>query len=142
MKSVETKIGRVIVGKILPGEDLIDAVTEIVKKHEIKSGLINIIGALKQFTIGYFNLHTKQYNFKTFNEDVELISCMGNVAYKEGEPMIHLHVTVGKDDFSMLAGHLSQPSIISVTGEVYIYEIAQKLNRVNDPQFDLSLIDL
>lgn len=142
MKSVETKIGRVIVGKILPGEDLIDAVTEIVKKHEIKSGLINIIGALKQFTIGYFNLHTKQYNFKTFNEDVELISCMGNVAYKDGEPMIHLHVTVGKDDFSMLAGHLSQPSIISVTGEVYIYEIAQKLNRVNDPQFDLSLIDL
>jgi len=142
MKSVETKIGRVIVGKILPGEDLIDAVTEIVKKYEIKSGLINIIGALKQFTIGYFNLHTKQYNFKTFNEDVELISCMGNVAYKEGEPMIHLHVTVGKDDFSILAGHLSQPSIISVTGEVYIYEIAQKLNRVNDPQFDLSLIDL
>lgn len=142
MKSVETKIGRVIVGKILPGEDLIDAVTEIVKKHEIKSGLINIIGALKQFTIGYFNLHTKQYNFKTFNEDVELISCMGNVAYKDGEPMIHLHVTVGKDDFSILAGHLSQPSIISVTGEVYIYEIAQKLNRVNDPQFDLSLIDL
>ena len=142
MKSVETKIGRVIVGKILPDEDLIDAVTEIVKKHEIKSGLINIIGALKQFTIGYFNLHTKQYNFKTFNEDVELISCMGNVAYKDGEPMIHLHVTVGKDDFSILAGHLSQPSIISVTGEVYIYEIAQKLNRVNDPQFDLSLIDL
>jgi predicted DNA-binding protein with PD1-like motif len=142
MKSVETKIGRVIVGKILPGEDLIDAVTEIVKKHEIKSGLINIIGALKQFTIGYFNLHTKQYNFKTFNEDVELISCMGNVAYKEGEPMIHLHVTVGKGDLSVLAGHLSQPSIISVTGEIYIYEIAQKLNRVNDPQFDLSLIDL
>ncbi len=142
MKSIETKIGRVIVGKILPGEDLINAVTEIIKKHEIKSGLINIIGALKQFTIGYFNLHTKQYNFKTFNEDVELISCMGNVAYKDGEPMIHLHVTIGKDDFSILAGHLSQPSIISVTGEVYIYEIAQKLNRVNDPQFDLSLIDL
>lgn len=142
MKSIETKIGRVFVARIMPDEDLIDAIKEIVKKHNIKAGLINVIGALKKFTVGYFDLNTKEYEFKTFEEDVELISSMGNISYKDGEPIIHMHISVGKDDYGIIGGHLSQPSIISITGEVYIYEIAQKLNRVNDPQFNLSLLEL
>ena len=142
MKSIETKIGRVIVARLMPDEDLIDAIKEIVRKYNIKAGLINVIGALKKVTIGFFDLKTKEYNFKTFEEDVELISCMGNIAYKDEEPIIHLHVSVGKDDFSIIGGHLSQPSIISVTGEVYVYEIGQKLNRSTDPQFNLSLLEL
>ena len=126
----------------MPDEDLIDAIKEIVKKHNIKAGLINVIGALKKFTVGYFDLNTKEYKFKTFEEDVELISSMGNISYKDGEPIIHMHISVGKDDYGIIGGHLSQPSIISITGEVYIYEIAQKLNRVNDPQFNLSLLEI
>ena len=142
MKSIETKIGRVIVARLMPDEDLIDAIKEIVRKYNIKAGLINVIGALKKFTIGFFDLKTKEYNFKTFEEDVELISCMGNIAYKDEVPIIHLHISVGKDDFGIIGGHLSQPSIISITGEVYVYEIAQKLNRSTDPQFNLSLLEL
>ena len=142
MKSISVNVGRVIVGKIEPGEDVFDAINEVVKKHKIKAGLINIIGALKKFTIGYFDLKTQKYNFKTFEEDVELISCMGNISYKDGEPIIHIHVAVGREDFSVIGGHLSQPSIISITGEVYIYEISQQLNRANDPHFNLSLLDL
>ena len=142
MKSIESKAGRVIVGKIEPNEDLIDSIVKIVKKHEIKSGFISVIGALKKTTIGYFNIETKQYNFKTIDEDVELISCTGNLSYKDGDPLIHLHVTIGREDYSLLGGHLSQPSIVSITGEVYIYEISHKLNRVTDPKLDLSLLDL
>jgi len=142
LKSTETAVGRVIVAKIEPNEDLFDAIKELIKKHKIKSGLINVIGALKQFTIGYFDIEKKKYNFKTFDEDIELISCMGNIAFKDNEPIIHLHVSVGKDDYSIIGGHLSQPSVVSITAEVFIYEVNQTLTRANDPQFDLSLLDL
>jgi hypothetical protein len=142
LKSTEIAVGRVIVAKIEPNEDLFDAIKELIKKHKIKSGLINVIGALKQFTIGYFDIEKKKYNFKTFDEDIELISCMGNIAFKDNEPIIHLHVSVGKDDYSIIGGHLGQPSVVSITAEVYIYEINQTLTRANDPQFDLSLLDL
>ncbi|MFX1395179.1 MAG: PPC domain-containing DNA-binding protein [Promethearchaeota archaeon] len=142
MKSIETNIGRVIVARVMPNEDLIDATKDIVKNHDVKAGLINIIGAFKIFTIGYFDLSTKEYNFKTFEEDVELISCMGNVSYKDGDPLIHIHVSVGKDNYNIIGGHLSQPSIISITAEVFIYEIDQKLNRVNEQPFNLSLLEL
>ncbi|MEJ2250418.1 MAG: DNA-binding protein [Candidatus Lokiarchaeota archaeon] len=142
MKSIESKLNRVIVSRVFPGEDLIDAITEMVKKHDIKSGLINVIGALNKFTIGYFDIDNKEYLFKTFEENVELVNCMGNVAFKDGDPIIHLHFQVGRQDYSILGGHLGKPSIVSVTGEVYIYEIDTRIPRKNDPNFDLSLLDL
>lgn len=142
MKSLETKVTRVIVGKIEPGEDLVDSIISLVKKYNIKSGFVKCIGALKTFTIGFFIIDSKEYKMKTFNENVELISGMGNIAFKDGEPIIHLHVSLGRSDYSVIGGHLSKPSIVSVTGEVSIFEIDKKINRVNDPQFDLSLLEL
>ncbi|TXT60317.1 MAG: hypothetical protein BAJALOKI3v1_930010 [Promethearchaeota archaeon] len=142
MKSKETNATRVIIGRVMPDEELTDAITELVEKYKVKSGLINVIGALKKFTIGYFNIDTKEYQFKTFEEPVELVSCMGNVAYKDGKPMVHLHFMVAREDYSILGGHLGQPSIVSVTGEVYIYETDETITRADEPQFDLSLLNL
>ena len=142
MKNIETKIKRVIVGKIEPNEDLINSILNLVKKKNIKSGFIKCIGALKKFTIGFFEMDSKKYKMETFEENVELISCIGNIAYKDNEPLIHLHVTLGRCDYSVIGGHLSTPSIVSVTGEAFIFEIDQELNRLNDPQFDLSLLSI
>ncbi len=129
MRSIETNMERVFIGRIMPDEDLFDAITEMVKKYEIKAGLINVIGALKKTTMGYFNLNSRKHELTTLVEPVELISCMGNLAWNGDEPVIHLHVTIGKEDYSIMGGHLSQPSIISITAEVYIYEIDQKIIR-------------
>lgn len=142
MKSIETKSKRIIIAKIEPNEDLIDSIINLVKKYDINSGVINCIGALKKFTIGFYDINSKNYKLKTFEEYVELISCIGNLSYKDKEPIIHLHVSLGRSDFSVIGGHLSQPSIISVTGEVKIFEIDQKLFRAEDSQFNLSLLNL
>ncbi|MFX1378824.1 MAG: PPC domain-containing DNA-binding protein [Promethearchaeota archaeon] len=142
MRSIETKIKRIIVAKIEPNEDLIDSIVDLVKIYNVKSGLVNCIGALKKFTIGFYEINSKSYKMETFDENVELISCMGNISYKNKEPIIHLHVSLGRKDYSVIGGHLSQPSIISVTGEIKILEIDQELNRAEDRQFKLSLLDL
>lgn len=140
MKSIETTITRVIVGKIEPDEDLINSIINIVKDYNIKSGLVNCIGALKKITIGYFDIESKEYLTRTIEEYVELVSCMGNITYIDGNPIIHLHASIGARDYSIIGGHLIQPSIVSITGEVYILEIDRKIKRVTDPQFGLSLL--
>ncbi|MFW9820537.1 MAG: PPC domain-containing DNA-binding protein [Candidatus Thorarchaeota archaeon] len=142
MRSIESNSKRIIVAKIEPNEDLIDSIVTLVNKYNIKSGIINCIGALKKFTIGFYDINSRDYNLKTFEEYVELISCIGNISYKDKDPVIHLHVSLGRSDYTVIGGHLSQPSIISVTGEVKIIEIEQKLLRAEDPQFKLSLLDL
>jgi predicted DNA-binding protein with PD1-like motif len=142
LKSKETNISRIIVGRVYPDEDLIDSIISIVKKHDIKGGLINIIGAFKKVTIGYYDIEKKDYNLITIDMDLELVSCIGNIAWKEGEPLVHLHISVGKSDYSIIGGHLSQPSIVSITAEVYILEVADQINRVIDNPFNLSLLNL
>jgi predicted DNA-binding protein with PD1-like motif len=142
LKSLETKNRRVIFGKVEPEEDLMESIIDMVNKHNIKSGIINCIGALKKFTIGFFEIDSKEYKLETFNENVELITCLGNIAFKDNEPIIHLHASLGRKDYSVIGGHLAKPSIVSVTGEVCIFETDEKLNRVNDPQFDLSLLSI
>ena len=142
MISKETKISRVIVGRVYPDEDLIDSIISIVKLHKIKGGLVNIIGAFKKVTIGYFDIEKKDYNLKVVEEDLELVSCMGNIAWKDGEPMVHLHISVGKGDYSIIGGHLSQPCIVSITAEVYIFEVEDQIERATDSEFNLSLLNL
>ncbi|MFX1377067.1 MAG: PPC domain-containing DNA-binding protein [Promethearchaeota archaeon] len=142
MRSIESHFERVIVGKVEPDEDLITSIIEMIKKFNIKSGLINSIGALKKFTLGYFDFDSKEYLKKNFEENVELVSCMGNISYKEGVPIVHLHASIGIKDYTIFGGHLFQPSITSITCEVYIVEIDKKLNRIEDPQLGLSLLNI
>jgi predicted DNA-binding protein with PD1-like motif len=142
LRSIEAKIKRVIVGKVEPNEDLIEAIIKMVQNHNVQSGLINCIGALKKFTIGYFNIDTKIYERKTFVENIELVSCIGNIAFMDNEPIIHLHISIGNREYSVMGGHLFQPAIVSITGEVYIFEIDQKLYRESDLKFNLSLLNL
>ena len=142
MRFIESKIKRVIVGKVEPDEDLIDSIIKMIKNCDIKSGLINCIGALKSFTLGYFDFESKEYLRKQYNKYVELVTCMGNISFKDGEPIVHLHASLGTKEYGMLGGHLFQPSIVSITGEVYIFEIDKKLNRVVDSQFGLTLLDI
>ena len=142
MKSTEAKIKRIIFAKVEAEEDLMDSIIKMVRKHNIKSGFINCIGALKKFTIGFYEIDTKNYKIETFNENVELLTCMGNITYNDGEPIIHLHVSLGRRDYEVIGGHLSKPSIVSVTGEVCIIETDKKFNRANDPQFDLLLLNM
>ncbi|MFX1479683.1 MAG: PPC domain-containing DNA-binding protein [Promethearchaeota archaeon] len=131
-----------MVGKVEPDEDIIESIIQMIKKHDIKSGLVNCIGALKQFTIGYFDINTKEYLSKTFNEYIELISCIGNISFMDDKPVVHLHISIGRRDYTMIGGHLIQPSIVSITGEVYILEIDRTLERSRDPLFDLSLLKI
>lgn len=140
MKSIETRITRVIIGKIEPDEDLINSIINLVKEYKIKSGLVNCIGALKKITIGYFDIESKEYLTRTIEEYVELVSCIGNITFKDENPIIHLHASIGARDYSIIGGHLIQPSIVSITGEVFILEIDRKIKRATDPQFGLSLL--
>jgi len=142
LKDLETKISRVIVVKLEPGDELLTSLSKIVKTYKIKSGFINCIGALKKFTLGYYDLDLNEYKMETFSENVELVSCIGSVSYKDGEPIIHIHISIGRRDYSVLGGHLGKPSIVSITGEVSIFEIDKKLIRELDPQSGLALLKL
>lgn len=48
------------------------------------------------FTLRYFDLEKQDYHENKIDEQVEVISLVGNVALKDGKPKIHAHVVEAK----------------------------------------------
>lgn len=58
------KVRRVIQGRIYKGADLIKSLTEIVKKENIKAGIITGIEALSRAVLGHYDQNQKRYIVK------------------------------------------------------------------------------
>src|SRR5580693_134476 len=57
------------------------------------------VGALSSLRLGWFSWETKKYEPSVIlNEQVELVSLIGDVALKDGKPMVHAHAVIGKKD--------------------------------------------
>jgi uncharacterized protein len=64
---------------------------------------------------------------------------IGDVALKDGEPVVHAHAVVGKKDGTALGGHLLKAHI-RPTCEVVLTESPVHLRKFIDPESGLALI--
>ena len=100
-------------------EPVMKTLTEFCRKNGIQNGEISGIGAVKNIEIGAFDPGSKSYIHKKFDKTHELISCMGNITLKDGEPFIHAHITFGDHDMNVKGGHVFAMTV-AVVGEFYI----------------------
>src|SRR5580692_11273827 len=99
------------------------------------------IGALSSAKVGWFNWETKKYETAAeFDEQVEVLSLIGDVALKDGQPVVHAHLIVGRRDGSAHGGHLLE-AYVRPTLEVVLTESAKSLRKVVDPESGLALIE-
>jgi len=67
----------------------------LASEQKLASASFKAIGALSRVKLGWLNWQTKQYEPSVFlEEQVELLSLIGDVAVKDGEPQVHAHVVV------------------------------------------------
>jgi predicted DNA-binding protein with PD1-like motif len=123
------------------GEEVMDGLTSFARMNGILSGYFMGIGAFSDVVLGYFDLDKKDYKKIPVNEQVELLSLVGNIALYEGEPKIHAHVVVGKSDGTAHGGHLVEAHV-RPTLEVVIIESPEHFQRKIDQETCLPLIDL
>ena len=74
-------------------------------------------------------------------EQVEVLCFTGNIVEKDGKPMLHAHVVVGKADGTAPGGHFLKGRVWP-TLEMIIFETRAHLRRVHDEETGLPLIDL
>ncbi len=110
------------------------------KQHNVAAAQITGIGGFSDVKLGFFDLKKKDYLPIAINEQVEVVSLLGNVALSEQrEPKIHVHCTIGKRDGSAHAGHLLQGHV-RPTLEVLMIESPQHLHRYHDDNTGLALL--
>jgi len=141
MKIHESKIGRVVFARLSEGEDLLEAITLRAEQAKITTGFFILIGALKKAKLGFYR--EQEYKPIEISEPVEIISCIGNISVKEGEPMIHAHISVSNDKGEAFGGHLLSGCVVSVNAELVLVEAADlRLQRQLDEKTQLHLWDV
>lgn len=122
------------------GEEVADGLLTFAREAGLTAAHFTAIGALRDATLGWFNLDTQDYEEIQFDEQVEVLSLVGNVAVHENEPKVHAHVVVGKRDGTAHGGHLLKAHV-RPTLEVLLIETPAHLRRKLDQATGLPLID-
>src|SRR6202008_1257032 len=89
------------------GDEIATVVQQFSKKQGLAGSSFKGIGALSYAKLGWFNWETKTYDPAcVLDEQVELLSLIGDIALKDGEPQVHAHVVVAGSDGIAHGGHL------------------------------------
>ena len=116
---------------------------EFAKKEQVKGAWIFVVGACDELEAGYYDLKTKDYKFKKYSQDLEILNIQGNLSWDGDEPAIHLHGTFSGEDGEAFGGHIKSLKV-SVTCEVFIHDWfgADRIERKLDDSIGLKLLDL
>ncbi len=122
------------------GDEFAAELKHFAGKEKLAGSRFQAIGAFQSVRLGWFNWESKQYETSVaLDEQVELLSLIGDVALKDGEPQVHAHVVVGRRDGTAHGGHL-QKAVVRPTCEVILIESPRHLQKQHDPESGLALI--
>jgi len=122
------------------GEELVDGLLQFAKVQNVSAARFQAVGALSSVQLGWFSWESKKFEPSvTLDEQVELLSLIGDVALKDGEPVVHAHAVIAKKDGTAHGGHLLNASV-RPNCEVFLTESPAKLRRFIDPESGLALI--
>src|ERR1043165_4245232 len=88
------------------GDEVMEHLKRFANEHSLKAARFTGIGAFSSVELGFFDFGAKDYKRIPVNEQVELLSLMGDVALYGDDSMVHAHVVLGRTDGTALGGHL------------------------------------
>jgi hypothetical protein len=122
------------------GDEIAAGLKKFAKEQELKGSSFKAIGALESVKLGWFDWDEKKYKTAVeLKEQVELLSMIGDVALKDGEPQVHAHLVVGRRDGTAHGGHLLEARV-RPTCEVILMESPEALRKEMDPEAGIALI--
>jgi uncharacterized protein len=123
------------------GDEAVGALGKFVRERRIEAASLSAIGAFERAVVGYFDWAKKDYKRIPVEEQVEVLSLLGDVAVSEGKPTLHIHAVLGRSDGSVVGGHLLEGHV-RPTLEVVFVEPPAHLKKRKDPETGLALIAL
>ncbi len=130
-----------VIARLDKGDKIMASINEIAEKESIKAGFVSGIGAVNQAKLSFFLLGSNEYNTENFEEPFEVLSMNGTLSYVDDSPHQHVHMVLGREDYSTIGGHL-QEATVSVTLEVHIKILDTEVTRETSSEFGIQTLDL
>jgi predicted DNA-binding protein with PD1-like motif len=115
-------------------DDVLAKLRAFAEEHGVRGASFVALGAFRTATVAYWNPETKEYEHIAVDEQVEVLSLVGNIGSK-----IHAHVTLGRRDGSTIGGHLIAATVFP-TLEMTVTVYDETIERGTDEPTGLSLI--
>lgn len=129
--------GNTSVLSIERGEELFATLKQFLSDNDSAAGFFSGLGAAGHLELAYYNLKTREYERQTIDEEVEILSLQGNVAWKDEELILHIHGVFGRRDLSTFGGHLFSLSVSGVC-ELHFTVLPKKMMRAFDEATGLN----
>jgi uncharacterized protein len=83
------------------GDEVLSSLRAVAQTEKLAGSSFKAIGALSDVELGWFNWEARKYQTAVkLQEQVELLSLIGDIAMKDGEPQVHAHLVIGRKDGS------------------------------------------
>jgi predicted DNA-binding protein with PD1-like motif len=123
------------------GDEVMEELSSFARRQQLGGSQLTGIGSFSEVTLGYFDRQRKRFEEIPINEQVELLSFIGDVAHQSGSPTVHAHVVLGRADGSTAGGHFLRGRVWP-TLELVVSETPSYLAKRIDEDTGLALIDI
>jgi predicted DNA-binding protein with PD1-like motif len=90
-----------------PGDEAIEGLKKFAEEEGVGTASFTAIGGFEAASLGFYNMETKGFDEVLFHDDqVEVLSLIGEITPDNGAPRVHAHVVVGRRDGTTSGGHL------------------------------------
>ena len=124
--------------RIDKGEEVIQSLTEMCEKEDIRLAEVSAIGAADYAAIGVYDLGTGTYHREELPFFMEIASLAGSVTRMNNKPYIHLHTTLADQQNKTHAGHVIELRI-GATCEMFVRVLPGEVIRKKDEEVGLNL---
>lgn len=115
------------------GDELAKGLSAFAEMQQLSAASFKAVGALSSVRLAWLSWEGKKYEPSVnLDEQVELLSLIGDVALKDGKPVVHAHAVIGKKDGTAHGGHLLEAHV-RPTCEVVLTESPTRLQKFVDP---------
>ena len=135
------RFGEDIVARLEVGEEVITSLSDIAEREGVTFASVSGIGAADDIAVSVYDVGAKRYFDNEYREPMEITSILGTVSEMDGEPYIHIHLTAGRADGTVIGGHLKR-AVISATCELVLHTVYGRVPRFYDERTGLNLMEL
>jgi predicted DNA-binding protein with PD1-like motif len=123
------------------GEQVSETLLRFLNAENIGFASMTGLGAIRFARVSYWNSATQQYETHELDEQLEVVSWVGNVTIKDEAPFVHAHISLGRQDLTLIGGHFND-AVVHPTLEIWLRPEADEVQRVLDQTCGLYVMDL
>lgn len=122
------------------GDEVMSGLTDFARQNKVTSASFTAIGAFSHATVAWFDDGRKEFKLIPIEQQVELVSMIGDIALVNDQPAVHTHVSVASSDGTVRGGHVIN-AFVFPTLELFMTVYPTPLHKESDKATGLKLID-